>query len=151
MIERAKLFPDNQHYFTETLEAMAKLPPWGRQAVGAQFEGGAVGWHWAMSQLTPVDDYTRAVAELEKAIVDDEIHHGPEDLRPLANAYRDELADETDEAFRIIRHLRYLEVRQRNEQFLHPLSEAEVEELGRAIMDDTIEATPLFSKAVATA
>src|SRR6185437_11188055 len=63
MLERGpKQFPANHRYFIETLDAMDKLSPWGRQAVLAQWEGGAVGWHWAMSQLAPVDGYTAAVS-----------------------------------------------------------------------------------------
>ena len=144
-----KQFPANHRYFTETLEAMDKLSPWGRQAVGAQFEGGAVGWHWAMSQLDPVDEYTAAVSKLEKMIADDEIHHGPEGLQPLADAYTEERAAEAEEVFRLIRHFRYLEVLQRNEQFLNPLTDEEAEALGQSIIDDTIEPTPLFAGAMA--
>ncbi|MDQ1502008.1 MAG: hypothetical protein QOI86_5348 [Actinomycetota bacterium] len=150
MLERGpKQFPANHRYFIETLEAMEKLSPWGRQAVGAQFEGGAVGWHWAMSRLSPLDDYAAAVSELEKMIADDEIHHGPEGLRPLADAYTEDMTDEAEEVFRLIRHFRYLEVLQRNEQFLYPMSDEEAEALGRSIVDDTIEPTPLFARAMA--
>jgi hypothetical protein len=148
MVERGPQFPANLRYFTETLDAMGRLSPWGRQAVGAQFEGGAVGWHWAMSQLNAVDEYTSAVSKLEKMIADDEIHHGPEGLQPLAEAYTDDLAEEAEEVFTLIRHFRYLEVLQRNEQFLYPLTDEEAEALGRSIIDDTIEPTPLFSQAM---
>jgi hypothetical protein len=150
MLERGpKQFPANHRYFVETLEAMEKLSPWGREAVMAQWEGGAVGWHWAMSQLSPVDGYTAAVSELEKMIADDEIHHGPEGLAPLADSFSQDQAAEADEVFRLIRHFRRLEVLQRNEQFLYPLTEEDAEALGQSIVDDSIEPTPLFARAMA--
>lgn len=150
MLERGpKQFPANHRYFIETLEALEKLSPWGRQAVMAQWEGGAVGWHWAMSQLEPVDGYTAAVSKLEKMIADDEIHHGPEGLQPLADAFTEDQAAEAEEVFRLIRHFRRLEVLQRNEQFLYPLSDEEAEALGQSIVDDSIEPTPLFAQAMA--
>jgi hypothetical protein len=148
MIDASRLWPENMGYFNKSLDYMAASPVWGRRAIGSQFEGGAVGWHWAMSQLKPADAFTKAVAELEKSIVDDELHHGPEEIKPLIDSFDADVAGIVDQIFDKIRELRYLELRQRNEQFLHPLPEAEVVAIGRQIMDDTLEPVDLFASAM---
>jgi hypothetical protein len=148
MVRYKDRWPENFHYFTRSLHYMETLPPWGAKAVAAQIEGGAVSWHWAMSEIPPIDDFCRDVAALEKTIVEDELHHGPEAIRALADSYSDELGVDVEAVFQAIRELRYLEVRQRNEQFLHPLSEQELKEIGRDILEDCLEPTPLFSRAL---
>jgi len=145
------LWPDNYRYFERTLEVFAELSPWGARAVASQFEGGAVSWHWAMSELPHRDSFLRSVSELEKTIVADELHHGPEEIQEVVATFDERGAAEVERVFAAIRELRYLEVRQRNEQFLHPMSEAEVQEIGAALTSGSIEPVPLFSRSLAAA
>jgi hypothetical protein len=49
--------------------------------------------------------------------------------------------------FRELRHMRYLEVLQRNEQFLYPLSDDEVEAIRQELMNDAIEPIRVYSQA----
>jgi hypothetical protein len=41
--------------------------------------------------------------------------------------------------------MRYLDVRERNEQFLYPLGEAELEDIRRAIFEDTLAPSNIYA------
>jgi hypothetical protein len=64
-------------------------------------------------------------------------------IRELAQTVPSEA--ELEEAVRKVTDLRVQELRQRNEQFMHPLSKAEMERLERAFRESHTEAIPLFS------
>jgi hypothetical protein len=51
------------------------------------------------------------------------------------------------ELFRELRHARYLEVLQRNEQFLYPMSDDEIEAIRQELMNDAIEPIRVYSQA----
>ena len=110
-------------------------------------EGGAAGWHWAMSKLPHEDEFLAQAAKLQRGIAIDELHHGPQELREIAADYSPDMEIDLDEFFRLMRELRYLEVRQRNEQFLHPLSEEELQGIRTAIMDDTMQPVGIYAQA----
>lgn len=142
-------WPDNHRYFAENAHYINTWDSWASRLVGAQVEGAGVAWHWAMSLLPQVDDFARREAEMEEAIVSDELHHGPEEIADLAAHYDAGAGIDFDEVLRVLRHLRCLEVRQRNEQYLHPLGEADLQGLERELMADTIAPATLFSAALA--
>ena len=52
-----------------------------------------------------------------------------------------------DELYRQLRLARCQEVKQRNEQFLHPLSDDEVEEICQSLINDSLDGFNLYSKA----
>jgi hypothetical protein len=116
---------------------------WVRDVIFANREGAAVGFHYAMSKLPASDEYMKRVIEHEREVARDELHHGPELIRELAQSVPSEA--ELEEAVRKVTDLRVQELRQRNEQFMHPLSKAEMERLERAFRESHTEAIPLFS------
>lgn len=147
MTKHPERWPENRKYVQMALDSFRELHPWAAGVVAATFEGGAAGWHWAMSQLPPDDDFLRSAAQVQRGIALDELHHGPEEIRGLMAQYREDLGVDLPGLFRTLREMRYQEARQRNEQFLHPLSEAEMEALRRELLDDSIEPLPLYREA----
>ena len=140
-------WPDNYHYLETSFTAPKRLHPWAARVVSATMEGGAAGWHWAMSKLPHEDEFLAQAAKLQRGIAIDELHHGPQELREIAADYSPDMEIDLDEFFRLMRELRYLEVRQRNEQFLHPLSEEELQGIRTAIMDDTMQPVGIYAQA----
>lgn len=140
-----RTWPEHHRFIGLWFEIYNTLPRWTARLLMTQGEGGSVGWHWCMSKLPAHDEFLRLTARLEKTVVEDEIFHGPEEIRELAAHYDPAQALAWDETFRIARQMRYLDVRERNEQFLHPLSEAELEEIRVAIFDDTLAPSDIFA------
>ena len=116
---------------------------WVRQVLLANREGAAVAFHHAMSILPASDEYMKRVIALEKEVARDELYHGPELIRELAKKVPSEA--ELQEAVEKITELRVQELKQRNEQFLHPLSQVDMEELERDFRANRTEAVALFS------
>lgn len=141
---KRSLWPEHHDYV-----AMAKRlaeetkSGWVRQVILANREGAAVAFHHAMSNLPPTDEYMKRVTALEKEVARDELYHGPELIRELAQTVPSET--ELNEAVDKITELRVQELKQRNEQFLHPLDQSAMEELERDFRTNRTEAVPLFS------
>lgn len=147
MLAQKDRWPANFAYISG-MGAYAKgKHPWVGRVLAATGEGAAGGWHWAMSQLPPVDDFFKEAAKVQKGIAIDELRHGPQELHEICADYSPEFGIDLNDLFRELRRLRYLEVRQRNEQFLFPMSEDEVEVIRRELMDDVIEPIRVYSKA----
>ena len=116
--------------------------------IATNIEGAAVGFHYVMTKLTVTDEFTERFIRHERTVVQDELHHGPELIQELAKTL--ESQEELEEAKQKVTELRVQELRQRNEQFLHPLTEAEMNQLEQDFRQRRIEPIPLFSTGVAT-
>ena len=146
MHEAKDKWPENYAFIERFFELLNTLPSWSAQVISAQGEGGAAGWHWAMSLLPPDDEFLAMAARIERTVSEDELHHGPEEIRRLASSYDPQQSIPLEELFQIMRELRYLEVRERNEQFLHPLSEDQLEAIRRDIMSGSLQPADLYDK-----
>jgi hypothetical protein len=117
--------------------------PWVREVVCANREGAAVAFHQALSQLPPTDEFAKRVVAHEREVARDELFHGPQLLRELARVCPSE--KDLEEAIAKITELRVQELRQRNEQFLHPLDETAMAALERDFREGRGECVPIFS------
>lgn len=138
------LWPCSYAFYT-TRERMCKeSSEWGKTAIMACSEGGAVGWHYMMSQLEPTDEFIRRIVPTEKGIIADELYHGPERIAQLAED------PPSEEEFELVKERikadRALEITQRNEQFLHPLSDDEVKRIQEDFLQERIEPLYLFRR-----
>jgi hypothetical protein len=95
-----------------------------------------------MSRLEPTDEFIRRIVPIEKEIVADELYHGPETIVLLAQTPPDE--DEFEKIKQQIKQVRSLELRQRNEQFLHPLTENQMRLIEEDFLQDRVEPLNLF-------
>ena len=136
------LWPCSHAYYTTRARVCRESSPWGKSAILACGEGGAVGWHHMMSQLDPSDEYFARIVSIEKEIVADELYHGPETIVRLAAMPPQE--DEFEEVKKRIKQVRALELHQRNEQFLHPLSDSEMKAIEGDFINDRTEPLNLF-------
>jgi hypothetical protein len=147
MLAQKDRWPANFNYIAN-MGAYAKgKHPWVGRVLSATGEGAAGGWHWAMSQLPPVDDFFKEAAKVQKGIAIDELRHGPQELAGICDDYSPDMGVDLDELFRELRHARYLEVLQRNEQFLYPMSDDEIEAIRQELMNDAIEPIRVYSQA----
>ncbi len=147
MLAQKDRWPANFNYIAN-MGAYAKgKHPWVARVLGATGEGAAGGWHWAMSQLPPVDDFFREAAKVQKGIAIDELRHGPQELAGICDDYSPDMGIDLPELFRELRNARYLEVLQRNEQFLYPMSDDEIEAIRQELMNDAIEPIRVYSQA----
>ncbi|HWP85748.1 MAG TPA: hypothetical protein VNN17_11190 [Terriglobia bacterium] len=141
---KRSLWPEHHDYV-----AMAKRladetkSEWVRQVILANREGAAVAFHHAMSQLPVTDEYMKRLTALEREVARDELYHGPELIRELAKEVPSEA--ELQEAVDKITELRVQELKQRNEQFLHPLDPAALKKLEDDFRANRTETIPLFS------
>lgn len=142
----AKKWPEHYRFITLWMNNYNKLPSWTSKMLMTQGEGGSCGWHWCLANVPQTDDFLKGTAKIEKVVVEDELNHGPEEIRKLAATYDPEHALPMEEMFEIAREMRYLDIRERNEQFLHPLSEAELEEIRELIYSDTLEPADIYDK-----
>ena len=136
------LWPCSHAYYTTRARFMEESSDWGKAAIAACGEGGAVGWHYMMSQLKPTDEFIRKIVPIEKSIVADELYHGPETIARLAETPPTE--DEFEQVKERIKKVRALELHQRNEQFLHPLSNDEMKTIEKDFLNDRVEPLHLF-------
>lgn len=136
------VWPCSHAYYTTRAKVCGESSAWGKAAILACGEGGAVGWHHMMSQLDPSDNLFARIVPIEKEIVADELYHGPETIVRLASTAPQE--NEFEEVKKRIKQVRALELHQRNEQFLHPLSEAEMKAIEADFVDERTEPLTLF-------
>ena len=141
----ARKWPEHHRFITLWMKIYNTLPKWTSRLLMTQGEGGSVGWHWCMSNLPGNDEFLRLAAKLEKTVVEDEIFHGPEEIKELAASFDPAQALPWDETLNLAREMRYLDVRERNEQFLYPLGEAELEDIRRAIFEDTLAPSDIYA------
>ncbi len=125
-------------------ELLAAATPWVASVLRACNEGGDAAFHWAMGELPPDDDFLRRVAAVERAIAADELSHGPEEVAALAEAVPSDAA--LADAVARIRQLGALNVRQRNEQFLAPLTADEVSALEAQLLAGRLPPLDLFRR-----
>lgn len=136
------LWPSSYAYYTTRIRVCNESSSWGTAAILACGEGGAVGWHHMMSQLDPSDPFFARIVRIEKEIVADELYHGPETIARLALTPPSE--KEFGEVLGRIKQARACELRQRNEQFLHPLSDAEMKIIEEDFINGSMEPLTLF-------
>jgi len=136
------LWPCSYVYYTTRIRVCKESSPWGTAAILACGEGGAVGWHHMMSQLDPSEPFFARIVPIEKEIVADELYHGPETIVRLASTPPSE--QEFKEVKERIKQARACELRQRNEQFLHPLSEAEMKAIEGDFVNGRTKPLTLF-------
>ena len=147
MIAMESRWPEHHKYMACAAPYVKTQHPWVAKVFAATMEGGAGGWHWCMSQVPQSDDFLTQVAKLQKGIAIDELEHGPEELSNLCNEYADEFGVDLNELYMHLREHRYQEVRQRNEQFLHPLTEVQLEAIHKQLRGGTLKGFDLYSKA----
>lgn len=140
--ETRALWPCSYAYYTTRERLCRESSEWGTRAILACGEGGAVGWHYTMSQLPPTDEFLRRITPIEKEIVADELYHGPETIARLARTPPAE--EEFAEVKKKIKQVRSLELRQRNEQFLHPLNEDRMRAIEQDFLEDRTNPLTLF-------
>ena len=141
---KRSLWPEHHDYVALAKRSSEETQSdWVRQVTVANREGAAVAFHHAMSHLPATDEYMKRVVEHEKDVARDELYHGAEMIHELAKSVPSEA--ELEEALQRITDLRVQELRQRNEQFLHPLDKAAMEQLERDFRTGHTEAVPLFS------
>lgn len=140
-------WPENRKYMADSMAVMSQVDPWSARVIGAAFEGGGAGWHWAMSRLDPTDAFLRGVVSVETGIANDELHHGPEEIRSLVETYPGDAEVDFEGLLELLRAQRYQEMRQRNEQFLHPLGENELAQMEQDLLQDSLEPATLYSSA----
>ena len=117
---------------------------WVRDLIAANREGAAVAFHYVMSKLPVTDEYSERVTRHEHAVARDELHHGPELIQEFAKTIQ--AAEDLQEAKQRLTELRVQELRQRNEQFLHPLTVGEMEQLEQDFRQRRIGPIPVFSE-----
>jgi len=145
---KESLWPEHYRYFEMgarlTREAGSE---WLREVILSNREGAAVGFHYVMSKLPPTDEYMARLTAHERTVAEDEMHHGSEVIPELARTFRS--ADELEEAKQKVTAIHVQELRQRNEQFLHPMSPAEMEALAGDFRANRIEPISLHSAVAA--
>ncbi len=145
---KKELWPEHYGYFAigERLAREARSE-WIRQVILTNREGAAVGFHYVMSKLPPTDEFLARITQHERAVAEDELHHGSEVIPELARTFSS--PDELEEANRHVTDIHVQELRQRNEQFLHPLSAQEMAQMEDDFRHNRIEPIPLFSAVAA--
>jgi hypothetical protein len=143
---KESLWPEHFGYFAmgERMARQARSD-WMRQVILTNREGAAVGFHYVMSQLPATDEFMKRLTEHERAVAEDELHHGSEMIPELARTFTSQ--EELEQAKRQVTEIHIQELRQRNEQFLHPLSPAEMQQLEQDIRNSRIEPVPFFAVA----
>ena len=147
MLEMKSRWPEHHGYMACRGDYVKTQHPWVAKVFGATMEGGAGGWHWCMSQVPQDDEFLTQVAKLQKGIAIDELEHGPEELAELCREYSDDSGVDLNELYTQLREHRYQEVRQRNEQFLYPLTEEQLEVIHQQLLNNTLSGFNLYSKA----
>ncbi|MBI4464633.1 MAG: hypothetical protein HY647_08005 [Acidobacteria bacterium] len=143
-----KKWPEHYGYF-ELGDRLCReaRSEWIREAILANREGAAVGFHYAMSKLPVTDEFSQRIAEHERSVAEDELHHGSEIIPELAQTLPS--PDQLEEAKRLVTDVHVQELRQRNEQFLNVLTPQEMKQLEDDLCQNRIETIPIFSLAVA--
>ena len=136
------IWPCSYTYYSTRARVCNDSSPWGVAAILACGEGGAVGWHHIMSQLDPSDPFFARIVPIEKEIVTDELYHGPETISRLAMTPPGD--QEFNKVLERIKLVRAKELRQRNEQFLHPLNETDIAKIEADFLNGRTEPLSLF-------
>ena len=145
---KANLWPESQRYFALAQQQQKETQSaWVCEFIHTNVEGAAVAFHHLVSLLPATDEFMKRVTEHERSIADDERHHGPQMIRQLARTVPSE--KDLDEAIQKLMELRVQELRQRNEQFLHPLSPVEMKQLEADFLARKIAPISLFGAVVA--
>ena len=140
------LWPEHSRRVLEQRAMLETAGEWGAAVLLATSEGHAVAWHYAMAQLPPDDRFLQAVIDIQQGIIADELHHGLQEVARLARTAPSREAVEA--VLPQIRQVGALCVRQRNEQFGHPLAEAEVQALERELLAGILPPLQLYRQAV---
>jgi hypothetical protein len=141
---KQSLWPEHYAYFELGARFTSQArSDWMRQLILSNREGAAVGFHYVMSKLPPADEYMKRVAAHEWNVAEDELHHGSEMIPELARSFTSQ--EELEEAKRQVTDIHVQELRQRNEQFLHPLTADEMNALEQDFRAWKVEMIPIFS------
>ena len=141
---KQSLWPEHHGYVEMARRLSAETrSPWVGQVIRSNREGAAVSFHYVLSKLPATDEYMRRVTAHERAVAEDELHHGPELIEKLARAVQSEA--EVAEAVQKLPELRVQEMRQRNEQFLHALNPGEFAAVEKDFRQKRVEPITLFS------
>ena len=95
-----------------------------------------------MSQLPPEDEFLQRVAEVEKKIAEEELHHGPEMIDRLCRESPPE--EEINNTLDRVKQLRIMAMRERNEQFVSPLNRDEMSQLEKDFLGCRFEPMNVF-------
>ena len=145
---KGSIWPEHYGYFAMSQRYQKEASsPWVTEVIKSNTEGAACAFHWLLSNLPATDEFMKRIVEHEHDIAEDEVHHGPQMIRQLARTVPSEAA--LDEALQKLTDLRIQELRQRNEQFGHPLSVAEMKQLEQDFVSKKIEAINLFTTVAA--
>ncbi len=141
------LWPEHFGYFDLGARlAREASSPWLRDVIMMNREGAAVGFHYVMGQLPVTDEFSGRITKHERGVAADELHHGSEMIPKLVRAAPS--LEALEEAKQKVTDLHVQELRQRNEQFLHPLTPAEMEQFEQDFRQKRIEPILLFSAAI---
>ena len=139
------LWPEHYGYLDMAQRhARAARSSWVSEVVSSNRDGAAVAFHAAMSKLPVTDEFAERFTRHERTVARDELHHGPELIQELAKTVPS--LDDLEEAKQKIAEMRVQELRQRNEQFLHPMTAAELGQLEQDFRHMRIEPIPVFSE-----
>lgn len=147
MLDMAERWPEHHKYMACAAPYVKDQHAWVAKVFGATMEGAAGGWHWCMSQVPQNDEFLTQVAKLQKGIAIDELEHGPQMLADLCEEYSADFNIDLEEFYQQLREHRYQEVRQRNEQFLHPLNEDQLAAIRDQLMNGSLKGFNLYSRA----
>ena len=141
---KQSLWPEHYGYveMARRLSAEARSP-WVEAVIRSNREGAAVSFHYVLSKLPATDEYMKRVTQHERSVAEDELHHGPELIEKLARQVQSEA--DVAEVVEKLTQLRVQELRQRNEQFMHPLSPAEFAAVESDFRQKRMEPITLFS------
>ena len=144
---KRSLWPQHYEYFEMGARlAREASSQWLRDVIMTNREGAAVGFHYAMGQIPVTDEFTERVTKHERGVAADEMHHGSELIPNLVRTIPS--LEELEEAKQKVADIHIQELRQRNEQFFHPLTPAEMEQFEQDFRQQRIEPIPLFSVAM---
>lgn len=117
---------------------------WLREVISSNREGAAVAFHAVMCKLLVTDEYAERVTRHERTVARDELHHGPELVQELAKTVPS--LDDLEEAKQKLTEMSVQELSQRKEQFLHPMTAVELEQLEQDFRHMRIKPITVFSE-----
>ena len=141
---KESLWPEHYRYFAMGQRLAEEAhSEWMRQVILTNREGAAVGFHYVMSQLPATDEFMKRLTEHERSVAEDELHHGSEMIPELVRTFTS--PQELEEVKRQVTEIHIQELRQRNEQFLHPMTPAEIGQLEQDMRGNRIEPVDIFA------
>lgn len=138
-------WPYHSEFFSGWQNLANEGSAWSKGMLVACREGGGADFHYLMSQISPDDEFLRRIAHVEKKIAEEELHHGPELIDRLCRESPSE--EEIASTLERVTRLRIMAMRERNEQFLSPLSSREMSQIEADFMAKRFEPMTVFRAA----